>query len=112
MPAELIFRVVVGDAGDSPGPAASGLVLTEVELPDLVRTRRWRGERGLALLGQFPALFLVVSMEQEAFVGHDPQHRRRRKPVPLVTDHGPDLAMAPGGMLASHGHHSFPVLVA
>src|SRR5699024_10540919 len=83
-----------------------GLVLTEVELPDLVRTRRWRGERGLALLGQFPALFLVVSMEQEAFVGHDPQHRRRRKPVPVVTDHGPDLAMAPGGMLARHGHLS------
>ncbi|MDU2072120.1 MAG: hypothetical protein E7E80_05970 [Cutibacterium avidum] len=88
------------------------LVLTEVELPDLVRTRGWRGEGGLALLGHVPALFLVASMEQEAFVGHDPQHRRRRKPVPLVTDHGPDLAMTPDGMLAGHRHHSLPVLVA
>ncbi len=60
-PAELVRGPVVRDPGDPPGAALGGLVLREVELPDLVRAG-WRfGERGPALLCQLAAFAAAPS---------------------------------------------------
>ena len=75
MPAELVLAEVVRNPGKPPGPSANGLVLEKSNCQTCFGPVGGRGKGGLALLGEVPALFLVVSLKEETFVGHDPHHR-------------------------------------
>jgi hypothetical protein len=66
--AVLVLAPVVPTPGDPPGPSGGGLELGEVQLPDLVRAGRRRGERGLAAFGEPAAFALVVRLQDQAVV--------------------------------------------
>jgi hypothetical protein len=65
VPAELVLGPVVRDPGDPPGAALEGLVLGEVQLPDLMGAGERVGERSPPLLGQPAAFTPVVGLEQQ-----------------------------------------------
>lgn len=79
----------------SPG---GGLVLGEVQSPDLVRARPLLRERRLAALSELAAFPMVVRRQQQALVAQQPQHGRLRHPVPVMSGHRPDLPMTPRRM--------------
>ena len=91
----LVLAPVVPAAGDPPGPTGGGLELGEVQLPDLVRAGRWRGERGLAARGQLAAFTLVVGLKEQTLLAQQAQHGGLGDAVPVVADHRPDLAVPP-----------------
>jgi hypothetical protein len=66
--AVLVLGPVVPAAGQAPGAPGGGLELGEVQLPDLVRAGRRRGERGLAAFGEPAAFALVVRLQDQAVV--------------------------------------------
>ena len=96
VPAELELRVVVGDTTDPPGAAVAGLELGEVELPDLIRTRRLHHERRSSSLGKLPPLGLVIDRQHSPRALQRPEHSRVGSMVAVNAHQHRDLAVTPG----------------
>src|SRR6218665_1551933 len=95
---ELILGPVVPARGDPPCATTDRFILGAIELPELVGVGRLLRERGLATLGELAALTLVVGRQDQSLIAQHPQHSRLRYPVPIMTDHRPDLPMPPRRM--------------
>src|SRR5690606_24969968 len=94
-PRVLVLRPVVPAPGDAPRAAGRGLELGEVQLPHLVRPRRFGGERGLPAGRELAAFPLVGGGQDQPFIAQQAQHGGLADPVPVVAHHGPHLAVPP-----------------